>query len=84
MNTYCMFDLYRPRHRRGNRGRRAFTDSTAGIDLPGFEQAPSDMSDEDAPAARSGFGGRARRHVDRDDDRHRFLASLLQKSASLI
>ncbi len=71
MNTYCMFDLCRPRHRRGNRGRRAFTDSAAAIDLLGFEQAPSDMSDEDAPAARGGFGGRARRHVDRDDDRHR-------------
>lgn len=71
MNTYCMFDLCRPRHRRGNRGRRAFTESADGIDLPGFEQAPSDMSDEDAPAARGGFGGRARRHVDRDDDRHR-------------
>ena len=71
MNTYCMFDLCRPRHRRGNRGRRAFTESADGIDLPGFEQAPSDMSDEDAPAARGGFGGRPRRHVDSDDDRHR-------------
>ena len=29
------------------------------------------MSDEDAPAARGGFGDRPRRHVDRDDDRHR-------------
>ena len=37
----------------------------------GLWGVPKDMSDEDAPAARGGFGGRARRHVDRDDDRHR-------------
>jgi hypothetical protein len=55
--------------------RRAFTvtRSGAGIDLPGFGHARSDMSDheDDAPAARGALGSRARRTADRDDDRHR-------------
>jgi hypothetical protein len=55
--------------------RRAFalTRSGAGVDLPGFGHAHSDLSDreDDAPVARGALGSRARRSADRDDDRHR-------------
>jgi hypothetical protein len=60
-----------PRRTRSHRA-VAITRSGTGVDLPGFGRGRSDMSDhEDAPAARGGFGGRARRNVDRDDDHSR-------------
>jgi hypothetical protein len=76
VNTYRMFDLCRPqraRHRLGPRRAFTVTRSGAGIDLPGFGHARSDMSDheDDAPAARGALGSRARITADRDDDRHR-------------
>jgi hypothetical protein len=70
-NTYFSLGLRRPRRTRSHRA-LAITRSGARVDLPGFGRGRSDMSDhEDAPAARGGFGGRARRNVERDDNHRR-------------
>jgi hypothetical protein len=76
VNTCRMFDLCRPqraRHRLGPRRAFTVTRSGAGIDLPGFGHARSDMSDreDDAPAARGVLGSHTRRSATSDDDRHR-------------
>jgi hypothetical protein len=70
-NTYFSLGLCRPRRIRSHRA-LAITRSGTGVDLPGFGRGRSDMSDhEDALAASGGFGGRARRNVDRDDEHNR-------------
>jgi hypothetical protein len=70
-NTYFSLGLRRPRRTLSHRA-LALTRSGASVDLFGFGRGRSDMSDhEDAPAARGGFGGRARRNVERDDDHRR-------------
>ena len=67
-NTYFSLGLRRPRSTRSHRD-LAITRSVSCVDLPGFGRGHSDMSDhEDTPASRGGFGGRARRNVERDDD----------------
>ena len=69
-NTYFSLGLRRPQSRKVARQVASLSHSALAIDLPGFGRVRNNMSDEDAPAARGGFGGRACRHVDRDDYCH--------------
>jgi len=74
MNPYCIPDLRRPRHHKGNQGRLAFpvTRSGTGVDLPGVGRR--DMSDqEDTPTAQAARGGSSSRgaRARSDDDRGR-------------
>jgi hypothetical protein len=68
LNTYSTSDLGRLRAPQRNRPRLALalTRSGAGVDLLGI---PRDMSDDDATAARGGFGSRAHRSDAHCEDR---------------
>jgi len=76
VNTYCTSDLCRPiglaRPTSASCDQRIFalTRSGACVDLPGFGRVHSDMSDQAAAqAARDSLCSRARRTVERNDDR---------------
>jgi hypothetical protein len=66
----CVLRTARPPSASCDRRAFALTCSGAGVDLPGFGRVRSDMSDQaTAQAARGALCGRARRSVERDDDR---------------